>query len=87
MGDVIPVDFAALRAKRDKRDNVISLSQTPTGVNVAQTAMLRLCEMQMSTTEFTKLSAAVHDYEVYSQSGTHTQLLVDVYQMLEGFGS
>jgi hypothetical protein len=84
MGDVIPVDFAALRAKRD---NVISLLQTPKGVNVAQTAMLRLCEMQMSTTEFTKLSAAVHNYEVYSQSGTHTQLLVDVYQMLEGFGS
>lgn len=84
MGDVIPVDFAALRAQRHSKTTV---SHTTKGVNAVQAAMLRMCEMQMSPTEFTNLSAATYDYEVYSESCAYTKLLVDVYQMLEGFTS
>jgi hypothetical protein len=63
------------------------VSHTKKGANTVQAAMLRLCEMQMNALEFTTLGAAIHDYEVYSKSGTHNQLLVDVYHMLEGFKS
>jgi nitrous oxide reductase accessory protein NosL len=90
MGDVIPVDFATLRARKEAQVAMAeankAVKQAPAvTVNLAQAAMLRLCEMQMSEEQFTELSAAIHDYDCYSESCAHTQVLVDVYQMLEVF--
>lgn len=90
MGDVIPVDFAAVRARKEAQVAVAeanqAVKQAPSvQANLAQSALLRLCEMQLNTEQFTELSAALHDYDCYSESCAHTQLLVDVYQMLEVF--
>jgi hypothetical protein len=90
MGDVIPVDFATMRARKEAQVAMAeankAIKQAPAvTVNLSQAAMLRLCELQMSEEQFTELSAAIHDYDCYMESCGQTQLLVDIYQMLEAF--
>ncbi len=90
MGDVIDVDFAALHARKDAAQAVAQANkavvQAPAlQANFAQVALLRLCELQLSSEQFTELGAAMHDYDCYVESCAHTQLLVDIYQMLEAF--
>ncbi len=90
MGDVIPVDFASLRARKDTAQAMAQAAKVATKmptvhVNLSQAALLRLCEMQMSEEQFTELSAAINNYDCYMESCAQTQLLVDIYQMLEAF--
>lgn len=90
MGDVIPVDFVSLRARKDAAQALAQANKAATQMptlkeNLSQTALLRLCELQLSSEQFTELGAAIQDYDCYMESCVHTQLLVDIYQMLEAF--
>lgn len=81
MGDVIDVDFAALRAAREQ-----TVKQVPKAtMNNAQACMLQTSALKLSESEQTELLAALSDYDCYMQACEHIQLLVDIYQMLEAF--
>lgn len=83
MGDVIPVDFAALRREREQTAQVI-LPVKPL-MTTAQACMLQLTAIKLTAEEQTELTAALSDYECYVQATEHIQVLVDIYQMLEAF--
>jgi uncharacterized protein (DUF1778 family) len=81
MGDVIDVDFAALRRAREQAVPQVSKPI----MNHAQACMLQTSALKLSDAEQTELLAALSDYDCYMQACEHIQLLVDIYQMLEAF--
>jgi hypothetical protein len=81
MGQVIDVDFVAMRLEREQ---VVQAHTTPRMSN-AQACMLQVSALKLSLEEQTELSAALSDYDCYIQAPEHIQLLVDIYQMLEAF--
>lgn len=84
MGDVIDVDFAALRRAREQA--VKQVPKAPKApMNNAQACMLQTSALKLSESEQTELLAALSDYDCYMQACEHIQLLVDIYQMLEAF--
>jgi len=83
MGEVIDVDFAAHRALREQ-SNKQSVREAPV-MNMAQACMLQTSALKLSDADQTELLAALSDYDCYMQASDHIQLLVDIYQMLEGF--
>jgi hypothetical protein len=81
MGDVIDVDFVALRLAREQ-----SVKHTPKPLmSNAQACMLQVSALKLSVEEQSELAAALSDYDCYMQSSEQIQLLVDIYQMLEVF--
>lgn len=81
MGDVIDVDFVALRRAREQ-----AVKQTHKSLmSNAQACMLQVSALKLSVEEHTELVAALSDYDCYMQACAHIQLLVDIYQMLEAF--
>lgn len=83
MGDVIEVNFEAARLKRAQQ--VSEAHNNQVRMNEAQACMFKLMEMRLSPSELTEVCAALEDYDCYMQSCEHTQMLVDIYQMLEAF--
>jgi hypothetical protein len=81
MGDVIDVDFAALRRAREQAVSV----KPGSSMNNAQAHMLQVSALKLTDLEQTELLAALSDYDCYTQACEHIQLLVDIYQMLEAF--
>jgi uncharacterized protein (DUF1778 family) len=79
MGDVI--DLAACRAQRAQAETI---KPEPIITN-AQACMLQTSALKLSEQEQQELMAALSDYDCYMQACEHIQLLVDIYQMLEGF--
>jgi len=81
MGDVIDVDFVALRRAREQA----APTNTKPVMTSAQACMLQLSALQLSPEEQSMLSAALSDYDSYMQAPENIKLLVDIYQMLEAF--
>lgn len=81
MGDVIDVDFAALRRAREQ----VMQPVVQPHMTIAQAHMLQVSALKLTDSEQTELLAALSDTDCYTQACEHIQLLVDIYQMLEAF--
>jgi hypothetical protein len=81
MGEVINLDFAALRVEREQAAQVKLMPR----ITQAQACMLQVSALKLSVEEQKELVAALSDYDCYMQACDHIQLLVDIYQMLEAF--